>query len=336
MFRGDGSLRNRKGAGRRDIARLTCHALWTTDTGREFSVYAFPTNDDWEIGYSEFTDSHDGLYLGGISLAFHHNLVDNFQDDGIYLSPMYPYADPAVLHIYQNQFRRCLTALAFGGPHDDPDTVFVYRNVFDMRDGVNYGRPSSKTPDVRPYPGRILSDHGSPPWAAMNIYHNTCWMDSGSGDPAMNALTHTREGYPRRVFNNIFAHVKSLPPLRPPALEVDAHEDGNLYWSPAATEKQAAEYFSRYRASPDYMESKRVYPPGFTSHSLAADPLFVRGPAENLERGYRLQEGSPAIDAGAAIPADWPDPLRDSDEGLPDVGALPFGAMPLEVGRAAP
>jgi hypothetical protein len=32
------------------------------------------------------------------------------------------------------------------------------------------------------------------------------------------------------------------------------------------------------------------------------------------------------------IPAEWPDPLRDSDEGQPDIGALPHGAEPWGVG----
>jgi hypothetical protein len=338
MFRGDGSLRNRPGRGLRDIARLTCHALWTTDTGREFSVYAFPTSDDWEIGYSEFTDSHDGLYLGGIGLKFHHNLVDNFQDDGIYLSPMYPYAPPAELHIYQNEFRRCLTALAFGGTEDDPDKVFIYRNLFDLRGGVNYGRPSTANPEQKPYPGRVISDHGSPPWAAMNIYHNTFVMSQGGVSGEMNTLAGAREGYPRRVFNNIFLHTTALPAPRPPAPELDMQWDANLHWSPGVGEKEAADYFTRYRASPAYEQSKKVYPAGFSTNSLVADPRLVKAPSDDAAAAvdYRLAEGSPAIDAGVPLPAEWPDPLRESDTGKPDIGAMPLGAEPLQAGRAAP
>ncbi len=46
----------------------------------------------------------------------------------------------------------------------------------------------------------------------------------------------------------------------------------------------------------------------------------------------RLTKGSAAVDAGLAIPAAWPDPLRDADAGKPDVGAMPFGAKVWGVG----
>ena len=86
---------------------------------REFEVFAHPCNDNWEISYCEFTNSHDGPYLGGVSMKFHHNLIEETQDDGVYLSPMYPrhlfMGSGAEIHIFQNVFRGCLTALAFGG-----------------------------------------------------------------------------------------------------------------------------------------------------------------------------------------------------------------------------
>lgn len=115
-FRTEGSLMRYTGSeGRRDVARLTSHALFVAEGGEEFSVYCYPFNSTWEISYSEFTDSHDALYLGGVkNLRFHHNLVDNMHDDGIYLSPVMVYS-PTELYIYQNLISRCLTAFAFGG-----------------------------------------------------------------------------------------------------------------------------------------------------------------------------------------------------------------------------
>ena len=41
---------------------------------------------------------------------------------------------------------------------------------------------------------------------------------------------------------------------------------------------------------------------------------------------------SPAIDAGLSVPVKWPDPLRESDKGKPDVGAVPFGGTGWGVG----
>ena len=336
-FRGDGSLRARPRRPTRDIARLTCHALWVTDTGREFSVYAFPMNDDWEVAYSEFTDSHDGLYLGGISMRFHHNLVDFFQDDGIYLSQMYPrhlyMGEGARIEIYENLFSRALTPLAFGGPEDTKDDIYIYRNIFDLRGGVNYGRPSEKNPDIKPHPPtRVLSDHGSPPWPKMTIYHNTFIMLGGSMD--LGTMGHVKAGYPRAVFNNIFLNFRGLGGLRLPDSEL-GQADGNLYWSPGS-ENAAATFFDRYRKSPAFEKSKMNYPPGFTANSLAADPRLAKAVPEWPEpNDYRLEKGSPAINSGVALPNDWPDSRKGQDAGKPDIGALPHGTQPFLVGRSA-
>ncbi|MBM4072519.1 MAG: hypothetical protein FJ271_26855 [Planctomycetes bacterium] len=328
-FRGDSSLRARPGRKTRDLARLTCHALWVTNTGREYSVHAFPANDDWDISYSEFTDSHDGLYLGGIGLRFHHNLVDNFQDDGIYLSPMYSYGPKAVLHIHQNIFRRALTTLAFGGPEDTQDRVFIYRNYFDMRGKVNYGRPSAQNPKPGLEYSRVIGDHGGPTWSSMLFYHNTFVMVAGT-DSSMGVLGHLKKGFPRKVFNNIFVHQLGLPGLHPAVAEMDAQADGNLYWSPKSDANLATKYFSLYRTSAAFANSKKIYAPGFDRHSLVADPQFFSGGDD-----IRLKNGSPAIDAGVALPADWPDPLRAMDKGRPDIGACPLGSAPMRVGRDA-
>ena len=52
--------------------------MFIADGHDEFSVYAFPFNRDWEISYSEFTDSHDGLYLGGVEDMKFHELLMSF------------------------------------------------------------------------------------------------------------------------------------------------------------------------------------------------------------------------------------------------------------------
>jgi hypothetical protein len=85
---------------------------------RESDVFAMPQNDDWEISYCTFSNGHDGVYNGGLNCKFHHNLVEHTQDDGIYLSPMYPSykGTPFEIHVFQNVIRDVLTAIAFGGP----------------------------------------------------------------------------------------------------------------------------------------------------------------------------------------------------------------------------
>jgi hypothetical protein len=336
-FRTDTSLRSYPERGQRDITRLGTHALLVPDGGREFSVYAFPINDDWDISYCDFTDGHDGIYLGGVNLRFHHNKVYDVQDDGIYLSPMYPRYGKrrAELHLYQNYLGRSLTALAFGGPEKmNDDTVYIYRNIIDLREPLATGRPSTKNPQGGSSLGKVMGDHGSPPWSAMKIYHNTVVAagDARSADLALAGAAHVER--PRFFFNNIVVPLARLPAFK--TVDPDKGQaDGNLYWSSDLPAKQAQTFFTKYRASALFEQSKKVYPPGFESHSLLKDPKFVKSPTgQAMMPDYRLQAGSPAVDAGVELPAAWPDPLRQADKGGPDIGALPLGAEPPMVGRA--
>jgi hypothetical protein len=337
-FRTEAGLQSYPWRPQRDITRLNTHALLVAECGREFSVYAYPLNDDWEIAHSHFSGASDGLYLGGINLRFHHNRVENMHDDGIYLSPMYPrhfyLRGGARAELFQNYFSRCLTALAFGGTEDTKDTVYIYRNVFDLRAPVQAGRPT--TADLKPHlsGGKVMGDHGSPPWPSMMIYHNTFLQSAPARDATMGTLGAGHSERPRRAFNNIFLHLAGIPPQGAADAERNVHADGNLFWQPGLEAKRAALFFAAYRASPAFANSKRVYAAGFDANSLVADPRFVKGDADSAEpNDYRLQAGSPAIDAGVAIAPDWPDPLREFDKGKPDIGALPLGVERFLPGR---
>src|SRR5205823_13851449 len=68
----------------------------------------YPGNHDWEIAWSEFTDGHDGVFLFGRNMRFHHNLVENIQDDAIDISAAHPHADDSMF-ISQNLIRHILT-----------------------------------------------------------------------------------------------------------------------------------------------------------------------------------------------------------------------------------
>jgi hypothetical protein len=167
----------------------------------------------------------------------------------------------------------------------------------------------------------------------MRTYHNTIVFDGRAESPDMWMARGATAERPRSVHNNVFLHLGPLPKLRladTPGLVTD----GNLYWQPGLDSGQAATFFSAWRASPAFELSKKAYPPGFESHSLAADPKFFKIDAAPLaSNDYRPQQGSPLIDAGVELPADWPDAVRAADKGKPDVGALPFGAEPWKVGR---
>lgn len=388
-------------------------------------------NGQFELAYSEFTDSVDGVFIGNVhGVSFHHNLLDNVSDDGIFLTAGTAYDGTTPggnVRIYQNLLSRCLTTFAFGVGHGRQKTipggkqtgsgVFIYRNVFDFRRPVHYQQPDEAGEELSSY-GRIAGDHGSPGWEPMTFYHNTVL----SYDPPFRDVYaaglggHLPPGTRRRVLNNMITQVEGLPgrllppvplleantpvtgkspkaapdPLdslldgdsaaarkppssknnrrsggnglddigvppdkgtnpsaraRPAPLPIDFVADGNLHWSfgasatgqPGAADatrlRNAAEFLKGFQQSPQFKASQRLYPPGWTKNDVVADPQFVAFTGNgSLPADCSLQSGSPAANAGVAIPAEWPDPLREADAGKPDLGALPLGVKAWRVG----
>ncbi len=134
-----------------------------------------PPNRNFEIAHCELTDSHDGPFIGSIKgLKFHHNLVDNCNDDGVYLTAMGVGGD---VHVYQNHLSRCLHVFSFFGNYPTGSGVYIYRNVIDLRPPVHYFQPSgaddprfAAKPDEVPSRGRLCGDHGGPTWEPIWFY----------------------------------------------------------------------------------------------------------------------------------------------------------------------
>jgi len=78
-------------------------------------------NRDFEIAYSEFTDSEDGVFLGAVrGVRFHHNLLENLNDDGIFVTVPTGYDGQVAggdMKIWQNRLAGCLTTFSFGVGH---------------------------------------------------------------------------------------------------------------------------------------------------------------------------------------------------------------------------
>jgi parallel beta helix pectate lyase-like protein len=306
-------------------------------------------NTDFELAHNEFTDSVDGIFIGNVKgVRFHHNLVDNISDDGIFLTAgtAYDGSTPGGdVHIYQNLLSRCLTTFAFGVGHGRQKTlpsgkqtgsgVKIYRNVFDFRRPVPYQIPPG--PEVRELTSwaRVASDHGGPAWEPMDVYQNTVisydapfrsYYGAGLGG-------HMGLGTRRRVFNNLFVQVEGMPGEVLPSTDVDFQADGNLHWSISDGPAFQGDFLARFRRSKALADSKARYAPGWVAGDRFADPrflLFNRDWKAPLD--LRLAAGSPAVDAGVALPAGWPDPLRAGAPGKPDLGALPSNVLPWAVG----
>ncbi len=309
-----------------------------------------PTNDELEFEHCEFTDDHDFAYLRVVKLLrFHHNLVDNFNDDGLECGPKL--RDHKLL-IYQNRVGGCLIPLTQHEilpdesplDHDPTTGVFLFRNVFDMRPGTYKGPPAQPDPSGAYLrgEGHLVGDHGGPIWPVMHVYHNTFLRETpvfrdyylfGLG---AQALRHTE----RDVFNNIFVQGDRLPGVGFVGMKeaADVREGGNLLWSPNYDPTTAADPFARFRGTPLFESSRQRFGRGWTTDDLVADPRFrhFAAGATNAMEGSKpadlsLNADSPAVN-GRDIPAQWPDPLRDNDPNRPDIGVLPVGTEPWGVG----
>jgi hypothetical protein len=304
-----------------------------------------PANESIELANCEFTDDHDFAFLRHCkNLQFHHNFVDNFNDDGLECGPK---LRDHTLFIWQNRIGRCLipftqheiTKDSSPLDHDPASGAFIYRNVIDLRGGTYKGPPAAPDPSgaYLREEGHVVSDHGGPTWAVMHVYHNSLLRDTpvfrdyflfGFGAAG---LRNTE----RDVFNNIFVQTDRVPGVGFAGIEKAGlvREGGNILWGVAEGPKLAGDPFAKFRAGKLFEASKTFYEPGLTTQDRVADPKFARLIADrSMPDDLRLSKASPAIDTGLPIPEAWPDPLRDVDAGKPDIGALPFGTVAWGVG----
>jgi hypothetical protein len=330
-----------------DCALRGIAAPWSSRAAHKYrgiSPYLFVAdsgNRDFEITQCEFTDGHDGAVIGAIdSLRFERNLVENFNDDGLYLTVERPGGRNGL--IAQNRIARCLSSLAFAGDgaRQEGSEIDITRNIFDLRQPV-YKAPkkSDAEPGEFQTAAQIVGDHGSPIWKPMRIYHNTFILpDSAWRGYYGGGLSGAMNGTTRRVFNNIFTHVRGLPAFHFLKVEGDFLADGNLHWSHAEGPGYSGDFLTearkvRPKQADWFTLSQSTYPGGWTARDQFADPQFTALPHDwAVPADLRLRSSSPAVNAGIAIPPEWPDPLRAADPDAPDIGALPADALPWGVG----
>jgi hypothetical protein len=304
-----------------------------------------PLNENIEMAWCEFTDDHDFAFLRPVrGLKFHHNLVENFNDDGLECGPK---LRDHTLFIYQNRIGACLIPLTQHEiekdesplDHDPKAGVFVFRNVIDLRAGTYKGPPPQPDPSgaFLREEGHLASDHGGPTWPVYHFYHNTLlrrtpvFRDSYLFGLGAHGLRNTE----RDVFNNIFVQSDRVPGIGFVGMKEAANvrEGGNLIWGLKEGPALDRDVLAKFRASPLFAESRKRYEPGWTTQDLVADPKFVSlGSDLSVSTDLRLVPDSPAVDAGVQLPAEWPDPLREMDKAAPDLGALPGQSEPWGIG----
>lgn len=305
-----------------------------------------PLNENIEFAWSEFTDDHDFAFVRWArNLQFHHNFVDNFNDDGLECGAK---LRDHTLFIFQNRIGGVLSPFTQHEidkdespiDHNPQAGVFVFRNVFDFRAGT-YRSPPTQSDPRGAYlceEGHLAGDHGSPVWPVMHFYHNTfvretpVFRDNFLFGLAVMGLRQSE----RNVFNNIFVQIQKVPGVNFVALKQAERlrEGGNILWGIADGPKLQGDPFAKFRASALFKASQQHDPDGWTTHDRIVDPKFIRLAADGSRRSDDLQllKDSPAINTGRSVPIDWPDPLRSSDSDRPDVGAIPFGAKAWPIG----
>jgi hypothetical protein len=326
------------GTHRRNVARLPTHALLVTEGTYEFEVFAYPRNHDWEISHCDFTDGHDGVYLSGHTIRFHHNRIDNIQDDGIYLSSPVPYFSDDIF-IYQNLITRSLMAFGCHSRGGPTGNIYIYRNVADLRQGVFAGRPTPDDPTGRVTTYQIFLMHGRGKPLGMEsfyFYHNTFISRTDPYGYAQRTLSKANSVSKRRVFNNICVYLNRYGQLRPFGEPTpDIHCDGNLHWCADPDVAVPENYLDRVRNHPVSIANKKSYPPGWASKAVVADPSFIKFDRDpSLECDFRIQNDSPAVGAGIILPAELEDPLRPKENMSPDIGAIPHGEGMFSTGRS--
>lgn len=303
-----------------------------------------PSNEDIEFASCEFTDDHDFAFLRYVkNLQFHHNFVDNFNDDGLEVGPK---LRSHTLFIFQNRIGRILSPFTQHEgdkdespvDHDPKSGAFIFRNVIDLRGGTFKSPPNAEDPsgDYLRQEGHLAGDHGSPIWSVMYVYQNTLLRDTptfrnyflfGLGTDGMRNTE-------RNVFNNIFVQSSAVPGAVVVMKQAEnLREGGNLLWGVKEGPALQGDPFAKFRASPLFKGSQERYEAGWTTHDRVADPKFVSfKPEPAAPVDLSLQAGSPAIDGGQPVPPDWPDPLRSADKNAPDIGVLPMGCSAWGVG----
>jgi hypothetical protein len=309
---------------------------------------------DVELDHCEFVNGHD-LYLVASNTNFHHNWIDNLDDDGMLLD-----VQPAAGGwIHSNVITRCLAAISM------PLSVtashwYIYRNLIDLREPTAGQRPRFVgDTDVWRFGAPFKSNESlAAPDGPYDLFHNTFLVY----DQQPAAYSHYRSAlspHPRQSFNNIFVVVDSghtpnslISFIPPPTFP--GPTDGNLYHRIGAPHPAAFRVVAYTLNGVDYSQqdfgdldqlcqselfkqSKTQYPPGYEANSCLADPNFQHLAADgtpNPQDDLRLTAGSPAESAAITLPSDLQhlDSLEATPTTSEPAGCYRLDSQPLQVG----
>ena len=275
------------------------------------------------IHHSEFRNGHD-LYLSGSDIDFHHNWIDNLDDEALLLDAV----PSRNVHVHQNVITRSLSAISFAG---------------EARAGRTTSTGTSSTSAGRP-PATGRASAGDAPRAGATGISTRATVRTGRGSCSRTrsscprsrqkfkaAFTHFRdvEGTSlHRALNNVFVAVRRPGAPRRAILLIPRGRPWLVErWQRVLPHRRrgTARCTGSRRRSDAIRRSQRGSGPARATswHGIEGDPGFRR-----LGRGrHSAAHGRFPPDAGAGRDAGvaLPDPLRGLDPwdvpGSPSIGA---------------
>jgi hypothetical protein len=155
------------------------------------------------IKHSEFINAHD-LYLGGQDAVFHHNWINNLNDEGLFLDS----ADSVNTRVYQNVILRTLSPISFAGGQDGGHQ-YIYRNLIDVRAPTAGIRPKfTGDQDVWRFGNTFKSNSPDGPY---DVFQNTFLVYDQQGQASYLHYRNMQDLAARRSFNNVFVAVNPNP-----------------------------------------------------------------------------------------------------------------------------
>lgn len=272
-----------------------------------------------KVTRNEFTEGHDLVRFDNNSGDYEYsfNLQAHGHDDGLFMPGKQP---SGIRRIFGNIFSGTVSTFPTTGggfgviENDDLVGTYIYRNLIDRTIGAYGGPPRDSVDDMELwYGGSIDPDrfgemfmgHGSHERARVRMYHNTIIATSAGGSYYFRNAGGNPDNTETTVQNNIFVLISGLP-----------REDIQSTSEPYEFNRGFNVVYSL--SNPGFV--------GVVADEIYGDPKFVfhSGIRHDPNRDLRLQLGSPAIDAGTAIPEEWPD-IEELRAMGADCGAIPSG-----------
>lgn len=163
-----------------------------------------PNDTGTQIHHCEFHDAHD-IFLHGANLTFHHNWINNLNDEGLFLDEGTP-AQPQSyeMRIFQNVITKTLSALSFAGNHPKGNWL-IYRNLIDLRSPTAGFRPRFAGDQQIWRFGQLIKI--ILPDGPRDLFQNTFLVVAQDEQASFLHYRDTSDNHLRRTFNNIFVAV---------------------------------------------------------------------------------------------------------------------------------